>query len=176
LIQLTSEKRVSEILSLLQKFKKLYFENGILPDLSNSFELNLFNTFLCYIDHQKFFPFPLKLNTDERGSFVETMKLNSGGQISFSTTKSDITRGNHFHTRKAERFVVLKGIARIELRRIGTDKVMIFEMDGNKPSFVDMPIWYTHNITNTGEGDLYTLFWTNEPYNPDDTDTFFEKV
>jgi UDP-2-acetamido-2,6-beta-L-arabino-hexul-4-ose reductase len=53
---------------------------------------------------------------------------------------------------------------------------MIFEMDGNKPSFVDMPIWYTHNITNTGEGDLYTLFWTNEPYNPDDTDTFFEKV
>jgi UDP-2-acetamido-2,6-beta-L-arabino-hexul-4-ose reductase len=122
------------------------------------------------------FPFPLKLNTDERGSFVETIKLNSGGQVSFSTTAPGITRGNHFHTRKAERFAVIKGKAKIELRRIGTDKVLSFEMDGSQPSFVDMPVWYTHNITNIGKEELYTIFWINEHFNPDDADTYFEKV
>jgi len=102
--------------------------------------------------------------------------MNSGGQISFSTTRPGITRGNHYHTRKAERFAVIKGKAQIELRKIGTDKVLTFNLDGEKPSFVDMPIWYTHNITNAGTEDLYTIFWINELFNPQDTDTFFEKV
>jgi UDP-2-acetamido-2,6-beta-L-arabino-hexul-4-ose reductase len=172
----TSEKKVSEILSLLQEYKENYFEKGIFPNLNDQFELNLFNTFVCYIDHEKFFPFPLKVNSDERGTFVEAVKLNSGGQVSFSITKPEITRGNHFHTRKAERFAVIKGKARIELRRIGTDRVLSFELDGDKPSFVDMPIWYTHNITNAGTDDVYTIFWINEPFNADDPDTFFEEV
>lgn len=172
----TSEKKVSEILGLLQEFKANYYEKGIFPDLNDKFTLNLFNTFLCYIDHEKFFPFPLKLNTDERGTFVETVKLNSGGQISFSTTKPSITRGNHYHTRKAERFAVIKGKARIELRRIGTNNVLTFDLDGENPSFVDMPIWYTHNITNIGADIVYTIFWINEPYDSSDPDTYFEKV
>jgi len=172
----TDEARVSEILTLLQSFKAQYFEKGIIPDLSDPFERNLFNTFVCYIDHQSYFPFKLKLNTDERGSFVETVKLNSGGQVSFSTTKPGITRGNHFHTRKAERFAVIKGKAKIQLRRIGTDKIFSFDLDGSEPSYVDMPVWYTHNITNTGHDDLYTIFWINESYDPADPDTFFEQV
>ena len=102
--------------------------------------------------------------------------MNSGGQISFSTTRPGITRGNHYHTRKAERFAVIKGKAQIELRKIGADKVLTFNLDGEKPSFVDMPIWYTHNITNTGTEDLYTIFWISEFFNTDDTDTFFETV
>jgi UDP-2-acetamido-2,6-beta-L-arabino-hexul-4-ose reductase len=175
-IQHTTEKRVSEILALLNGYKENYFGKGIFPDLNDPFEKNLFNTFVCYIDHQKFFPFPLKINSDDRGTFVEIVRLNSGGQISFSTTKQGITRGNHFHTRKAERFAVIKGKAIIELRKIGTDKVMKFEMDENKPSFVDMPIWFTHNITNVGPKDLYTIFWINEPYNAEDSDTFYEVV
>ena len=122
------------------------------------------------------YPVKLKKSIDERGSFVETVKLNSGGQISFSTTKPGITRGNHFHTRKAERFAVIKGKARIQLRRIGTDKILNFELDGSEPAYVDMPVWYTHNITNTGNEDLYTIFWINEFFNPDDPDTFFEIV
>ena len=170
------EKKVSEILTILQDFKSNYFEKGIFPDLSDKFKLNLFNTFVCYIDHQKFFPFMQKLNSDERGNYVETVKIKSGGQISYSTTKPGITRGNHFHTRKAERFAVIKGKARIELRRTGTDKVLTFDLDGDKPSFVDMPIWYTHNITNVGSEDVYTIFWISEFYNPDDPDTYYEKV
>lgn len=172
----TAEIKVSILLQKLTALKENYFEKGILPDLDNPFDRNLFNTFLCYIDHRSFFPFHLKLNTDQRGSFVETVKLNSGGQVSFSTTVPGITRGNHFHTRKAERFAVIKGKARIDIRRIGTDKVISFDLDGKEPSFVDMPVWYSHNITNIGDEDLYTIFWINEHFDVSDPDTYFEKV
>lgn len=172
----TSERKVSETLALLESFKENYFEKGIIPDLTGSFERNLFNTFVTYIDFETFFPFSLTKHTDDRGSFVELIKLNSGGQVSFSITKPGITRGNHFHTRKAERFAVIKGKARIQLRKVGTDEILSFGLDGENPSFVDMPIWYTHNITNIGAEDLYTIFWINEHYNPEDGDTYFEKV
>ncbi|MBK9291986.1 MAG: NAD-dependent epimerase/dehydratase family protein [Bacteroidetes bacterium] len=172
----TSTIIVSDLLKKLEVFKTNYFEKGEIPNLDTAFERNLFNTFLCYIDHPTFFPYHLRLNTDNRGSFVEVVKLNSGGQVSFSTTVPGITRGNHFHTRKAERFAVIKGKARIQLRRIGTDKVMNFDLDGNQPAFVDMPIWHTHNITNTGDEELYTIFWISEHFNPEDADTYFEKV
>jgi UDP-2-acetamido-2,6-beta-L-arabino-hexul-4-ose reductase len=175
-LQYTSELNVSQLLKLLESYRAKYFKEGEIPDLNTPFKRNLFNTFLCYIDHASFFPFPLRLNTDERGFFVETIKLNSGGQVSFSTTVPGITRGNHFHTRKTERFAVIKGKARIELRRIGTNDTLFFELDGNKPSFVDIPVWYTHNITNIGNEDLYTIFWINEHFNQDDSDTYFEKV
>jgi UDP-2-acetamido-2,6-beta-L-arabino-hexul-4-ose reductase len=175
-VPFTSTIKVSEVLKKITEFKVNYFEKGEIPSLDLPFERNLFNTFLCYIDHKKFFPFLLKKNTDDRGSFVETVKLRSGGQISFSTTVSGITRGNHFHTRKAERFVVIKGKAQIELRRIGTNEVLSFELDGKNPSFVDMPVWYTHNIKNTGEDELYTIFWISEPFDAKDPDTFLEKV
>jgi len=172
----TVEVKVSKVLSLLEGYKTNYFEKGIIPNLDNKFEKNLFNTFLCYIDHKNFFPFHLTKHSDDRGSFVETVKLNSGGQVSFSTTVPGITRGNHYHTRKAERFAVIKGKAKIELRKIGTGEVLSFDLDGENPSFVDMPIWYTHNITNTGDEELYTIFWINEHYDPEDGDTFFEFV
>ncbi len=172
----TATIKVSALLQKLQYYKQNYFEKGVIPNLDNPFDRNLFNTFVCYINHNTFFPFHLKLHTDHRGSFVETVKAHSGGQISFSTTKPGITRGNHFHTRKAERFAVIKGKAQIEIRRIGTDKVFTFELDGDQPSFVDMPIWYTHNITNVGEEDVYTIFWISEHYDETDPDTYFEKV
>jgi UDP-2-acetamido-2,6-beta-L-arabino-hexul-4-ose reductase len=172
----TATTKVSELLNKLETYKSNYFEKGETPNLDTPFDRNLWNTFLCYLDHESFFPFRLKLSTDNRGSFVETVKLNSGGQVSFSTTVPGITRGNHFHTRKAERFAVIKGKATIELRRIGTDKVMTFELDGSQPSFVDMPIWHTHNITNVGDEELYTIFWINEQFNSEDSDTYFEKV
>jgi UDP-2-acetamido-2,6-beta-L-arabino-hexul-4-ose reductase len=175
-LEFTATIKVSDLLSKLKQYKTNYFEHGVIPNLDIPFERNLWNTFLCYLDHESFFPYHLKLNTDSRGSFIETVKLNSGGQVSFSTTVPGITRGNHFHTRKAERFVVIKGRARIELRRIGTDKVMSFELEGTQPSFVDMPIWHTHNITNIGEEELYTIFWINEHFSPEDRDTYFEEV
>ena len=172
----TDSYNVSEILQILLKFKVRYFENGQLPDFKNQFEINLFNTFRSYFDLNNHFPVKYKNNIDERGNFVEIIKLSSGGQVSFSTTKPGITRGNHFHTRKIERFVVIKGKALIQLRKIGTDKVFNFYLDGAEPAYVDMPIWYTHNIKNIGEDILYTNFWINEFYDSKDPDTFMENV
>ena len=172
----TAEKKVSELLGLLETYKTQYFEQGIIPALLSKFEINLFNTFRCYIDTKAHFPVLLKKNEDERGVFVETIKLNSGGQVSFSTTKPGITRGNHYHTRKIERFIVLNGDALIQLRKIGTDEILNFKLSGNEPAYVDMPVWYTHNITNIGSDELYTQFWINEWYDAADPDTFFEAV
>lgn len=170
------DKKVTDILSLFEGFKKLYFDQGIIPELKDLNEVNLFNTFRCYIDNAAHFPVKLVQHADPRGVFVETIKLGVGGQVSFSTTVPGITRGNHYHTRKIERFTVIKGKARIQLRKIGTDEVLNFDLDGAEPGYVDMPIWYTHNITNTGNEELYTQFWINEWYNPEDGDTFFETV
>jgi UDP-2-acetamido-2,6-beta-L-arabino-hexul-4-ose reductase len=169
-------QKVSEILSSLKDYKEKYFNVGIIPVLKDKNDVNIFNTFQSYISYKEYFPFLLKKNTDNRGTFVETIKLGIGGQVSFSTTKPGITRGNHYHTRKIERFTVIKGKAKIQLRKIGTNEVLDFYLDGENPSYVDMPIWYTHNITNIGTDDLYTQFWINEWYNQDDPDTYFEKV
>jgi UDP-2-acetamido-2,6-beta-L-arabino-hexul-4-ose reductase len=174
-IEHTNEKKVSEILRILEVFKDQYLQLGIIPKLSDRFELNLFNTFRSYINLERY-PIRFSSFNDPRGSFVEIAKLNIGGQVSFSTTLPGITRGNHYHTRKIERFAVIKGKALIELRKIGTPEVFEFYLDGNEPSFVDMPIWFTHNIKNIGEEELYTIFWINEFYDQKDPDTFFEIV
>ncbi|MEP3209496.1 MAG: NAD-dependent epimerase/dehydratase family protein [Maribacter sp.] len=174
-IQPTSKHKVSHILNLLNQYKADYMGNGIFPKLEDPFEKALFNTFRCYVpeDH---YPVKFTKHTDPRGSFVEIARTQTSGQFSFSTTVPGITRGNHFHTRKAERFAVISGKALIQLRKIGTNKTIDYYLDGNEPAYVDMPIWYTHNIKNIGDEELITLFWINEPYNPEDADTYFEDV
>ncbi len=169
------EISVSQLLEKLMLFKKLYIENGEIPNLDSSFDLALFNTFRCYVPNDHF-PVKFTKHTDSRGSFVEILRANSKGQNSYSTTVPGITRGNHFHTRKVERFSVISGRASIELRRIGTGDVIRYELDGDSPSYVDMPIWHTHNITNIGDTELVTLFWINEAYDSKDADTYYEDV
>jgi UDP-2-acetamido-2,6-beta-L-arabino-hexul-4-ose reductase len=176
IVKHTSESKVSQLLSFLESYKTQYQDNGIIPAIANAFELNLFNTFRCYMDTATHFPVKFVEHTDPRGSFVEIIRLGVGGQVSFSTTVPGITRGNHYHTRKIERFAVIKGKALIQLRRIGTDEVLDFYLDGEEPSYVDMPIWYTHNIKNIGDEVLYTNFWINEFYDANDPDTYFENV
>ncbi len=175
-VQHTSCKKVSEILELLKEYKNLYFKNGIVPAVPlNSFELNLFNTFCSFIP-KDYFPRKFIKHEDNRGAFVEIMRSGVSGQSSFSTTLPGITRGNHYHTRKIERFAVISGKATIRLRKINTEEVFEFILDGSVPAYVDMPIWYTHNITNIGDTNLITLFWINEPYDPEDADTYFVEV
>lgn len=175
-IPTSSVYKVSDILNLLRSFKDQYLQSGIIPLFSSNFELNLFNTFRSYLDLKSHFPVLYRQHLDERGAFTELIRLRAGGQVSFSTTVSGVTRGNHFHTRKIERFSVIKGKARIQLRKLGTSEVMDFFLDGNCPAFIDIPIWYAHNITNIGGEELYTIFWINELYNLSDSDTFSEKV
>lgn len=172
----TISTKVSEVLAKLVDYKKLYFDSGEIPKLISNFDYQLFNTFRCYFDIASHYPVKFTKHTDPRGAFVEIIRLGIGGQCSFSTTVPGITRGNHFHTRKIERFAVIKGKALIQLRKIDSDEVLDFYLDGCEPAFVDMPIWYTHNIKNIGEEELYTIFWINEPYDPTDADTYFANV
>ena len=172
--QPVSEITVSGLLAKLEEFKEWYFENGMIPPLEDRFAVNLFNTFRSYAND--IMPIMGVQHSDPRGTFVEVMKEMTGGQTSFSTTIPGITRGNHYHLRKIERFCVVKGKALIQTRRVGTDIVHNYEVSGDKPAFIDMPIYYTHNIKNIGEEELLTIFWINELFNPEDPDTYFEEV
>lgn len=166
---------VSELLSLLTLYRDTYLAQGVFPDLSLPLHLALYNTFRCYIEHGHY-PVRFKVNEDDRGQFVEIARTNTSGQFSYSNTKPGITRGNHFHTRKAERFAVIKGKAKISLRRIDTNDVIDYFLDGDTPAYVDMPIWHSHNITNIGAEELVTMFWINEPYSPENPDTYMLSV
>jgi UDP-2-acetamido-2,6-beta-L-arabino-hexul-4-ose reductase len=167
--------KVSQLLALLTRYKKDYMGAGIFPSLEDAFEKALFNTFRCYVP-QEHYPVKYTKHTDNRGSFVEIARTETSGQFSFSTTVPGITRGNHYHTRKAERFAVISGKALIQIRKIGTDEVIDYYLEGTEPAYVDMPIWHTHNIKNIGNEELITLFWINEPYNEKDADTYLENV
>ena len=174
-VKATATAKVTDILAVLNHFKDCFYVKKIVPAFANNFEKNLYNVFLSYAEPADYEQ-PLTLRTDDRGSLFEIVKEEKGSQIFFSTTKPGIVRGNHYHTRKQEKFCVVKGEAIIRLRRIGTDKVIEYQVSGEKPVVVEMPIFYTHNIENVGTGELCTLFWTNELFDPNDSDTFFEKV
>ena len=175
-VEHTATKKVSEILTLLKEYKTSYYDGGKVPNTPiNSFELNLFNTFTSFIP-KDYFPRKFIKHSDNRGAFVEIMRAGVSGQSSYSTTVPGITRGNHYHTRKIERFAVISGKASIQLRKVGSDQVFEYILDGKEPAYVDMPVWYTHNIKNIGDTELITLFWINEPYDPEDADTYFVEV
>jgi len=171
----TAERKVSEVLHQLEGFKETYLERKTIPELKGHFDVSLFNTMKSYLEAD-YYPVDLEVHADDRGYLFEVIRNHPGGQTFFSKTRPGITRGNHYHIRKIERFCVTQGEAVIRLRRIGTDEIIEYAVSGEHPSFVDIPIHYTHNITNVGRGDLLTLFWVNEFYNPEDPDTYYEEV
>jgi UDP-2-acetamido-2,6-beta-L-arabino-hexul-4-ose reductase len=166
---------VGEVLARLEAIAATY-STGRFPDLSDPLTIRLFNTYRSYL-HPQAFPMPLSAHHGPPGSFVETTQVLGGpSQSSFSTTVPGATRGNHFHLRKVERFVVVRGRARMAIRAVWSDQVATFDVCGDSPVIVDMPTLHTHNITNTGDDLLYTVFWVNEVYDAADPDTFAEAV
>lgn len=173
---IAEEHGVQEVWDLLQEFHASYSPRGEIPDLSTKFRIDLFNTYrsALFPDH---YPVQLTPHADARGAFVETVRCRGGeGQSSFSTTVPGITRGEHYHLSKIERFAVIRGTGTIELRRMFTDKVITFEASGDDPVAVDMPVGWVHNITNTGDDILFTQFWSHELFRPEAPDTFAEPV
>lgn len=166
---------VSEVKRLLEEFERDY-SVGEFPDLSSTFRRNLFNTYRSYTFPTQA-PVHITRHADQRGSFFEIVRSRGGtGQTSFSTTNPGITRGDHFHRRKVERFTVLSGEAEISLRRLFDDQVFTYKISGSEPQSVDMPTFYTHKIQNIGETTLYTAFWTNDIFDPHNPDTIAEVV
>lgn len=166
---------VREVLTTFEGFEEVY-RGGDVPPLTSGFLLELFNTYraACFPGRC---PIPLVRRDDERGHLVEVVRAHGGqGQTFVSVTRPGVVRGEHFHLRKLERFVVVDGQARISLRRLFSDEVVDFDVSGDQPCVVDMPTMWVHNIQNTGERDLTTVFWTQELFDPADTDTFPERV
>lgn len=165
---------IPDLLEKLQDFHNSYQQN-IYPDLSNAFDLDLFN---CYRadSYPDGWPRVLTLHSDPRGTLFEAVKGGGGGQSFLSTTKPGITRGDHFHLSKVERFLVVQGQAIIRIRKVHSNEVWEYAVDGDAPSALDMPTMHTHSIENVGTGPLLTLFWTHDLYDPENPDTFADKV
>ncbi len=165
---------VYSLLDILSGLRDLYAQH-IIPDLREDIRRDLFNTYRSYL-YPEHYPVALTLHTDPRGSLFEAVKSPNGGQSFISTTYPGITRGNHYHTQKVERFLVIGGEAEIKLRHLFRSEVQTFRVSGERPSYVDIPTLHTHNITNIGDGILTTLFWTHELFDPAQPDTVAELV
>lgn len=165
---------VTELLRRLTMIDEEY-RASVVPSLQERFNLNLFNTFRSYL-FPAHYPVRFIVNSDARGHLFECVRSLHGGQCFVSTTKPGITRGNHYHTRKFERFAVIQGQAIIRIRKLLGSAVHEFRVSGDQPSLVDMPTLHTHSIENIGTSELVTLFWSHEFFDRGDPDTFFEKV
>ena len=165
---------VGELLARLQGMHAAYAAN-LFPDLSDPFDLALFNSYRAAL-YPDGFPRPLKLNADARGVLFEAAKGGGGGQTFLSWTEPGITRGNHFHLDKVERFLVLEGEAVIRIRRVPAGPVWEYRVDGRQPAAVDMPTLHTHSIENVGARPLLTLFWTQAVFDPAAPDTYADPV
>lgn len=166
---------VSDLLVKLQTFSDMY-RNADFPDTTSPFDRALFNTYrsFCFPEH---FPFYPDIKSDTRGGLFECVRAHGGlTQVFCSSTHPGVTRGNHFHLHKIERFVVVQGEATISLRRLFHQDVVRFKVSGDRPSLVDMPTMWTHSITNTGRHDLVTLFWADEIPENGHSDTYAEVV
>ncbi len=167
---------ISWVAERLAAFHQVYAA-GQIPALDDAVDVRLFNTLRAAMWDQGRRSYALTPHADARGAFVETLRQHGGaGQSSFSTTVPGVTRGDHFHFRKVERFVVVRGTGVIRLRRTCSDELVEIPVDGARPVAVDMPTLWTHSITNTGDDEMLTLFWINELYDPADPDTYPEKV
>lgn len=166
---------VSQLLARLNAMLTRYMTDGVVPSLDSPIDLNLFNTLRSYL-YPHAYPKALTLRTDPRGELFEAIRTENGGQVFLSTTVPGVTRGNHWHMRKVERFLVVGGEADIRIRRLFSEEVTTFHVSGTAPAYIDIPTMHVHSITNTGSQTLQTLFWAHEIFDPARPDTYAEAV
>lgn len=174
-VPVVHQATLGEIVDLLYSYRESR-ESKHIPYLAdNCFEKKLYSTYLSYLPEDEF-SYTLKMNCDERGSFTEMFKSREHGQVSVNISKPGITKGNHWHHTKNEKFVVVSGKGVIRFRKIDDDKVIEYFVSGDKIEVVDIPVGYTHNIENLGDTDMVTVMWCNECFDPENPDTYFLEV
>lgn len=166
--------KLGTIAALLGSFKDSR-KDLIIPDMDDEFTKKLYSTYLSYLPENGFL-YDLKMNCDHRGSFTEFIKTPERGQVSVNVSKPGITKGNHWHHTKNEKFLVVSGEGLIRFRKIDSDEIIEYRISGNKLQVLDIPTGYTHSIVNVGEYDLVTIMWANECFNPEDPDTYYLEV
>lgn len=167
---------LGKIVELLYSFRENRKELGV-PDVGDAFTKKLYSTYLSYLPADGF-GYPLKMNVDDRGSFTEIIRTADRGQFSVNISKPHITKGNHWHHTKNEKFLVVSGTGVIRFRNMNDPegKVIEYFVSGDKLEVIDIPTGYTHNIENLGDTDMVTFMWCNECFDPEKPDTYFEKV
>lgn len=173
-VPITHHIRLGEIVELLESFKASRTEKSV-PDMSNVFTKKLYSTYLSYLPENEF-SYELKMNVDQRGSFTEFLRTPDRGQVSVNISKPGITKGNHWHHTKNEKFLVVSGEGVIRFRKLNSSEIIEYFVNGEKMEVVDIPVGYTHNIENLGNTDMVTLMWVNEPYDPATPDTHYLEV
>lgn len=173
-VQVVHFSTLGEIVDLIYSFKNSREERSI-PNMANVFMKKLYSTYLSYLPKDQF-SYTLKMNVDNRGSFTEFIKTQDQGQVSVNVSKPNMTKGNHWHHSKNEKFLVVCGTGVIRFRRVGSDEIIEYPVSGEKLEVVDIPTGYTHNIENLGDTDMVTIMWANEPFDPEKPDTYFLEV
>lgn len=173
-ISVTNTPTLGEIVDLIYSFKKSR-ENLLVPNMKDDFTKKLYSTYLSYLPEDKF-NYNLKMNIDGRGSFTEFIKTQERGQVSVNVSKPGITKGNHWHHTKNEKFLVVSGRGVIRFRNINSHEVLEYFVSGDKIEAIDIPPGYTHNIENLGQTDLVTIMWANEIFDSNNPDTYSVEV
>lgn len=168
------KRTLGNIVDSLKMFRNMR-KSLLIPDLSDGFNKALYSTYLTYLEEDDFSYF-LDKKEDNRGWLAELVKSSHFGQMFVSKTHPGITRGNHWHHTKTEKFIVIQGQANIKFRKLDQDKVIEYIVDGENPQVLDIPPGYTHSIENIGDNEVITLFWSNEMFNPEKPDTYFLEV
>lgn len=167
--------KLGELANIIKSFKESRGTLNVPNMKEGSLEKKLYSTYLSYLPKDKF-SYPLKMNTDQRGSFTEFLKTEEYGQVSVNVSKPGITKGQHWHHSKNEKFLVVSGKGLIQFRDIYSDEIIEYYVSGDKLEVIDIPTGYTHNIINIGESDMVTIMWANEKFNPEHPDTYYEEV
>lgn len=173
-VPVTHTIKLGELAELIKSFKESRI-NLCIPNMEDSLTKKLYSTYLSFLAEDKF-SYDLKMHSDNRGSFTEFIRTVERGQVSVNVSKPGITKGNHWHHTKNEKFLVVSGVGLIRFRKIDTDNIIEYRVSGEKLQVVDIPTGYTHSIVNIGESDLVTVMWANECFNPEKPDTYFMEV
>lgn len=173
-VPVTYKARLGQIVDMLHGFRASREERSV-PDMSDGLTKKLYATYLSYLPPDGF-AYPLKMNEDARGSFTEILRTADRGQFSVNISKPGITKGNHWHHTKNEKFLVVSGKGVIRFRKPGEEAVYEYPVSGEKLTVVDIPTGYTHNIENLGDTDMVTFMWCNECFDPEKPDTYYLEV
>ncbi|MGF2053269.1 capsular polysaccharide biosynthesis protein CapF [Vagococcus fluvialis] len=170
----THRQSLGWIVETIKSFKESR-ENLVLPNVGDELTKKLYSTYLSFLAEDDF-SYKLKMNKDSRGSFTEFLRTTHAGQTSINISKPGIVKGNHWHHTKNEKFLVVSGEGVIRFRKPESNEIIEYFVSGEELEVVDIPVGYTHNIENLGKTEMVTVMWVNEPFNPNEPDTFFLEV
>ena len=173
-VPVSYKKKLGVIAELLKEFNATR-NNRMISNLNDEFILKLYSTYLNFLPKDDF-AYPLVTHEDQRGSFTEMIKSPYAGQVSVNVSKPGITKGEHWHHTKNEKFLVVSGQGLIRFRDYFSDEIIEYKVSSERLEVVDIPTGYTHSIVNTGDSDMVTIMWVNEMFDPNNPDTFFMEV